>query len=153
MEHQTYASESDAGKNPAAQESILTDIVDKQSYEKPLKNARGWLYVVAAFQLAMGFYEYFTVDDNVVAAVALGIDALVGLTFFLLALWSKKKPVQAFLTALICYITISAGFMALDASNAFKGILIKILVVVALVKAYNSAKEYVAIKASLGEDI
>lgn len=153
MDNQTNPYATTTLKEAPPQESILTDMVDRESYEKPLKNARTWLYVIAGIQLAMGFYEYFTVEDNIVASLALGIQAVIALTFFLLALWSKKKPVHAFLAALICYITVVAGFMLLDPTNIYKGILIKILVVVALVKAYNSAKEYVAIQSSLGEEV
>lgn len=153
MDNQTNSTGTATVQDAPQQESILTDIVDKESYEKPLKNARTWLYVIAALQLAMGLYEFFTVEDNLVASIALGIQATIALAFFLLALWSKKKPVQAFLTALICYIIVVAGFMLLDPTNIYKGIIIKILVVVALVKAYNSAKEYVALQSSLGEEV
>ena len=154
MNHQTNAPvASTTEQDTAARESILADIVDTEPFEKTLRNARGWLYVVAAIQLAMGLYEYFTLDDNVAAAIVLGVEALIALTFFLLALWSKKKPVQAFLTALICYVTFVVGFMLLDASNIYRGVIVKILVVVALVKAYNSAREYVALKSSLGEEL
>lgn len=153
MDNQTNTTAQDSLHDTVPQENILTNIVDTEEYEKPLRNARGWLYAVAGFQLAMGFYEYFTTDNHLVGAVALGIDAFIALVFLVLALWSRKKPVPAFLSALVCYITFSVGFMLLDSSNIFKGLLIKILVVIALVKAYNSAKEYVAIKDSLGEDL
>lgn len=153
MNHQTNASEPGTLQETAAPESIFTGFVDKEPYEKKMKNARGWLYVVACLQLLMGVYEYFSAEENLVGVIAFGIDAFIAALFLVLALWSRKKPVPAFLAALICYITFAIGFMLLDSANIYKGLLVKILVVVALVKAYNSAREYVAIQSSLGGDI
>jgi hypothetical protein len=130
-------------------ESIFNNLVDLELYEKSLKNARTWLYVIAAFQFLMGVYEYFTVEDNVVAAIAFGIDAFIGLTFLALAIWSKKKPTIAFALALGLYVLFLISFMILDSSNIFKGVIIKILVIVALVKANRDARKYEEVKASI----
>src|SRR5690242_16705263 len=84
-------------------ESIFTDVYDLAPYEKTMKNARIWLYVIAGIQFIMGIYEYNTTADPTVAAVAFGIDAFIALTFLGLALWSRKKPVIAFTIALVFY--------------------------------------------------
>ena len=62
-------------------ESIFTNLVDLAPYEKSLKNARTWLYIIAALQFGIGIFEYFTIDDKTVAAVAFGIDTFVALVF------------------------------------------------------------------------
>lgn len=153
MHHPTNTSPSESIRQqaPAEQETILSGLADPRAYEKHVKNARIWLYVIAGFQVVLGFVEYFTLDENILAAAALGIDALIGVFFFALAQWSRKKPVPAFLTALIAYIVLVVGLMILDPSNISVGIIIKIVVVIALFKAYRSAKEYEELKASLGE--
>ena len=133
------------------QESILSNMVDVAPFERALKNARIWLYIVAGIQMVTGFYEYYTIENKITAAVALGIDSFIALTFFLLAQWSKKSPETAFLLALIVYILFVIGLVALDAANIYRGIIIKIVVVIALVKAYNSARLYQQIKTSLGD--
>ena len=43
-----------------------------------------------------------------------GIDAFVAAIFLVLALWSRKSPVPAFTTALICYLLFNVIFMILD---------------------------------------
>ena len=139
--------------DPLPQQSIFSEIVDYTPLEKSMKNARIWLYVIAALQLIMGIVEYVNTADKFIAWLAFGIDAGIGLIFLGLALWSRKKPKTAFTTALVLYLLINAGFMLLDPENIFKGILIKIIVVVALVKANNNARKYEDIKKSLGEGV
>lgn len=127
-------------------ESILEDAIDTSSYEKTLRNGRIWLYVIAGMQGLMGIYEYATTQEQTIALLALGIDFFIGAVFLTLALWSRKKPIPAFTLALILYIVFVVGFMLLDTSNMYKGILIKILVVIALIKANKDAREFVAAK-------
>jgi hypothetical protein len=128
------------------QESILEDTIDTSAYEKTLKRGRVWLYIIAAMQSLMGIYEYATEPDNTIGLIAMGIDMFIGATFLTLALWSRSKPIPAFTTALVLYILFVAGFMWLDPSNIYKGILIKIFVVIALFKANRDAREFVAAK-------
>ena len=142
--------QTDLEPQPQSSETIFNNLVDLEPYEKSLKNARVWLYVIAGIQFAMGIYEYFTVEDNVVAAVAFGIDAFIALGFLTLALWSKKKPVIAFAIALGFYILFLVSFIFLDPANIFKGLILKILVIVALIKANRDARKYEEVKASLG---
>ena len=134
-------------------ENIFSEMVDYTPLEKSMKNARIWLYVIAGMQLIMGIYEYATTDDPFVAWLAFGIDSGIGAIFFFLALWSRKKPKLAFTAALILYLAFNIGFMVMDPENIFKGILIKAIVVVALVKANKNARKYEEIKSSLGETI
>lgn len=137
------------------EESIFNDVYDLTPYEKSMKNDRIWLYVITAAQFIMGIIEYNTIDDKTVAAIASGIDAFIAVTFLVLSLWSKKKPVIAFTIALVFYIVIVLGLALLsgDFMTLAKGIIFKILVVVALIKANRDARQYEAIKQSLGEEI
>jgi hypothetical protein len=135
---------------PLLTESFLDEIADTEQYEKSLRTARIWLYVIAGLQLLMGFYEYGTTPDQAIGMIAFGIDAFVAVIFFVLALWSRKSPVAAFTTALITYILIVAGFCLLDTSNIYKGIIVKVLVLVALFKANRDARKYEELKRSIG---
>jgi hypothetical protein len=128
------------------QESLFKDIYDLEPYEKSMKNARIWLYVISGFQFAVGIYEYNIVPDPTLAWIAFGIDAALALVFLGLALWSRKKPVPAFTLALSIYVIVQVGMMILDTSTIAKGLLIKILVVIALVKAHRDARKYEALK-------
>lgn len=135
----------------SSQPDLFADIVDTEPYEKTMKSARVWLYVIAAFQAVMGIVEYNMADDATIGLIACIIDFSIAVLFLGLALYSKKNPVLAFTTALILYIALIVGFIALDPSNATKGIVIKVLAIIALVKANKDARKYVQIKQSLGE--
>jgi hypothetical protein len=142
----------DVEQQPQANESIFNDLVDLAPYEKSLKNARIWLYIITGLQFAMGLFEYFTIDDNIIAAVAFGIDAFVAMSFLILALWSKKKPLIAFSIALGFYALFLITFTVLDPSNLFKGLIMKILVTIALIKAVRDAKQYEEVRASISNN-
>jgi hypothetical protein len=50
---------------------------------------------------------------------------------------------------LVFYLLVIAGFMFLDPANLFKGLLVKILVVLALVKANKDAGKFEAVQESI----
>jgi len=130
------------------QATIFNNLIDADEYEKKFKSARTWIYVIAGFQFAMGIFEFIK-EEETVAWIALGIDWTVALIFLLLGLWSRKKPAAAFLSALIFYLAMVTAFAAIDISNVLKGIIFKILIVIALVKAYNTAREYENMKKAI----
>jgi ribose/xylose/arabinose/galactoside ABC-type transport system permease subunit len=133
-------------ETPEEQESLFKDIYDLEPYEKSMKNARIWLYVISGFQFAVAIYEYSIMPDPTSAWIAFGIDTVLALVFLGLALWSRKKPVPAFTLALSIYVIVQSGIMILDTSTIVKGVLIKILVVIALVKANRDARKYEELK-------
>lgn len=140
------------GETPA-QENIFTDLVDDSQYDRSLRNARIWLYVLAGLQLAVGCYEYYNTPDHQIGSIAFGIDAFIGAIFLALSLWSKKKPVTAFLSALIFYIVVILILAYFDPASIIKGVLFKIFFVIALIKAYRDAKESYDIKKAAGLDL
>jgi len=137
------------------QESIFAnEEVTLKGYDKSLKNARTLLYVVAILQVGMGVFEYFKYQDydEDIRLLAMGIDIAIGLPFLILAIWSYKKPLPAFLTALILYPVIIVGFTIWNPENLTSGIVLKIIVIVALWKAYKDAKENEELKKSFGRE-
>jgi hypothetical protein len=133
------------------QDNIFSEVYDLEPYEKTLKNARIWLYVISGLQLLMGIIEYNTIDEPEVGYIVLGIQSFIAVTFLVLALWSRKKPVPAFTIALVLYVLFNVLFMMMDTSNVFRGVIIKIFVVIALVKANRDARKYQEIKDSIGK--
>jgi hypothetical protein len=85
-------------------------------------------------------------EEGMVAWFAAGVDWFIALCFLLLAVWSRKKPATAFLTSLIFYGCIIVALALLDPASILKGIIFKILIIIALYKAYTMAKEYEALK-------
>ncbi len=119
-------------------------------YDKNIRRARIWLFVVVGLQFLAAIIMYAVSPEGDVLiggmevsakAFEASIQAFVGFIFLGFALWSKQKPVQAFTAALITYIALYFLFGILDPSNFFRGIIIKIFLVIALIKGLKDAKE------------
>lgn len=88
--------------------------------------------------------------------LSFGISAVVALIFLGLGFWADKNPYPAILTALILYLALNllsiAGTMMSSepAVSAFRGIIVKIIIVVYLIKGLNNAAEARRIKNALG---
>ena len=133
-----------------SQETMFSDIVDIKPYEKSLKNARIWLYVISAIQVVFGVVQYAIADDKEIGLVVAIVEAGIGVLFFLFALWSYKKPATAFMTALVTFVVIHIGSAIIEPTQIYKGIILKILVIVALVKGFNNAREVEKLKEATG---
>ena len=133
-----------------SQESVFSDVVDIRPYEKALKNARIWLYVIAGLQVIFGIVQYAITDDKELGLIVAVIEAGIGVLFFLFALWSYKKPATAFMTALITFVVIHVGAAIVEPTQIYKGIILKILVIVALVKGFNNAREVEKLREATG---
>ena len=134
-----------------ADETIFGEMLDTKRYEKSLKNARIYLYIIAALQVVVGIYQYSQATDTETAIFLGGIPIALGLLFLVYAFWSYKKPVVAFMTALVTFVAAHLITMIDDPTSIYKGIILKVLVVVALVKAYKDAREVEKLKESMGE--
>ena len=134
-----------------SESNLFGDMVNLAPYERTMRNARIWLYVLAGLQAIMAFVEYRIVDDPELATTAALIDGGIALLFLGLALISKKYPVPSFTIALVFYLLIQAFvvYTADDPTDVFKGAILKVLLVVALVKANIDARKYERMKAML----
>lgn len=132
------------------QDGLFNDIVDTAPYEKSLKTARIYLYIIATIQFGIGVYEYLSTEDKELALIAGAVDAGIGVLFLLFALWSYKKPAIAFMTALIAFLVIHIGLAFLDSTHIYKGIILKVLVIVALIKGFNDARQVEKLRESVG---
>ena len=127
--------------SPANEESIFNENeFSMQGYDKHIKNARNALFIVAGVQLIAVLYSIFTTTGAVMWITA-GITLAVALIFFLLGLWTKKKPFTAILIALIIYVGLWVADSIYDPAYIYKGILLKIIIIVYLVIGMRDAKE------------
>jgi hypothetical protein len=149
MDQQSQPADGITQQSDNSQETIFAGLADTTGYDRNLRRARIWLYVIAGIQLVMGIYEYSEMATTQLGIIAFCIDAGIGAIFLGLSLWSRKKPVTAFLTALIFYIAVMLIMVILDPSSIIKGIIIKVLFIIALIKAYQDARDNEAIRNSL----
>ena len=129
--------------NQKQPESIFSeeDFVN-QGYDKHIKQARNAIFAVAiiitisvlilAFNNSM-YNEYLWADLLIYGIFIVG--------FVLLGFWTKKKPYYAIVAALVLYAVFIALNAILDITTLYKGIIVKIIIIVLLIKGINDAKE------------
>jgi hypothetical protein len=117
--------------------------------KKHLDTARNYLILVTVLQLAGAAVLYFALQGQPIPPdlmpriyLAYGIVIGAGVAFLVLALLVHKFPLPVTIIALILFITLHAIDAIADPSALMRGWLIKILVVVALVKAIQAAAAY-----------
>lgn len=117
--------------------------------KKHLDTARNYLLLVVVLQIAGAALLYFALSQvqippeampQVYLAYAVVIGA--GVAFLILALLVHKFPLPATIIALVLFITLHAIDAVADPSALARGWLVKILVIVALVKAIQAAAAY-----------
>jgi prepilin signal peptidase PulO-like enzyme (type II secretory pathway) len=113
-----------------------------QQYDKHIRQARNAIFAVAilltlsvALMVATspGSYEYLWFDLLLWGAFIV--------VFVVLGFWTKKKPFYAIVSALVLYGFFIALNAYLDPATIIKGILVKIIIIVFLVKGLRDAKE------------
>jgi hypothetical protein len=110
-----------------------------EGYDKPVRNARIMLFVVAGIELI----SLVVVKNNTPEpekTIAVSISILVALFFALFALWTKTKPYKAIIAALILYSSLLLISIIVSPISIFQGWVIKILVYVILLSSISNAK-------------
>lgn len=110
-------------------------------------NGSGWILAICILQFIGGLIMYGVAVSNSRAgdlgAVAVLITTMMlAVIFFGLWLWGRKSPFPALLTALIVFVTFHLLDAVLDPMTLFRGIIVKIMVLVGLSTAVKKA--YVA---------
>jgi hypothetical protein len=123
-----------------------------QGYDKHIRQARNAIFTAAIILLinlvVLGFtvsddYQYFWIDMIIWGLFILG--------FVGLGLWTKKKPYYAIIGALILYSAFIILNAVLDISTLWKGIILKIVIIVLLVKGLSDAKNAQEMKEQIGQ--
>ncbi|HEY5408336.1 MAG TPA: hypothetical protein VIJ92_14675 [Ginsengibacter sp.] len=132
-------------------ESIFTDDeLSLEGYDKNIRQARNILFFLAALQMLLGIYLLFTSQGNS-GWVSFAITTVVAVIFLLLGFWTKVKPYTAIISGLIIYILLWIGDAIYDPTYIYKGILIKVFIIIYLIKGLKDAKEAQAMKSMLGK--
>ena len=121
-----------------------------EGYDKHIRNARIMLYVLAGLTF-LSIYSLFPFDDNPMRLILAISIAAFGIVFIVLALWTKKKPYYAILTALIIFLVMEGLAALIDPVSLWQGWLLKIAVIVLLLLGLRNAKESQDMMATLGK--
>jgi hypothetical protein len=121
-----------------------------EGYDKHIRNARNILFVVAGIQL-LGLLTVKN-EDDLARSITIGIIVFVALLFAGLAFWTKKRPFAALLTALILYGSLLILDAVFEPSTIYKGLVLKIGIIVSLISGLRNAKEAEDLKKAFGKD-
>lgn len=124
------------------QENLLEDMYDYNSmegYDKPVRNARILLFVIAGLQLIPIFL--IPPMDDLEKYITIGIYVFFAAVFAALALWTKRKPYTAIIAALCVYTGIILLAAYFQPSSIFQGLVLKAVVYVMLIVGLRNAKD------------
>ena len=116
--------------------------LELQGYETGIKKARNTLFFTAAL---------FFISELILGAVAdaeftplfFAIIIIQSGIFVALAFWTKRKPYAAILIGLIYFLLLwGLSIVLYGAEAAYKGIIVKIIIITFLVKAIKPAKAW-----------
>jgi len=135
-------------------ENVISDYyegvkdLEMQGYESGIKKARNALFVTAALVFISELVGV-SMQGMEITPLVIGIALLEGGLFVALAFWTKTKPLAAIITGLILFVILWGITIALsDASAIYKGIIIKVIIIVTLVTAIKPAKAWEDLKKS-----
>ena len=153
MEQPNIPQDQPGSQLPAEQqeESIFQESdYSMEGYDKHIRRARNALFFVAAVQAISIFFV--KEDDDNVRNITIGILVFIALVFVGLALWTKKRPYTALITALALYGSLLILDAVGDPSTLIKGIFLKIAIVVSLITGLRNAKEAIDLRKAFGKD-
>lgn len=133
-------------------ETIFTpEEFSMEGYDKHIRQARNAIFIAAAVLLLNVIILAATVPPEY---ELLWLDLIIWGTFIAgfvaLGFWTKKKPYYAILGALILYAIFIVLNAVLDITSLYKGIILKVVVVVFLIKGLKDAKEAQEMQAQIG---
>ena len=123
----------------------LSEAQNRTADQQKIRTGRGWILAVAILNTLVGAFWTFagtTVEEGSGkdALLMLGIASIViGFIFLACWLWAKRSPFPAALTALLIYIALLAAEIIAEPSTAANGILLKLLFLIGLSSAVQSA--------------
>lgn len=101
-----------------------------------IRRARTTLYIMAGLCFLAGLF--FSFSDNILDGV---VYLILALFYLIMVAWSNRQPFAAMPTSLIVFITIQLLSAIVDPVYLFKGIIIKVVIVIAFVRGVQSAKD------------
>lgn len=116
--------------------------LERQGYETGIKKARTALFVTAGL-LLLGEVLTISMEGLEWTPLMIGIVAIEVGIFVALGFWTKTKPYSAIITGLVLFIIYwIAGIVISNGEGAYKGVIVKIIIVVYLVQAIKPAKAW-----------
>jgi len=116
--------------------------MELEGYQTGIKKARNALFVTAALllvgEIISAASSGLEITPLLIGIVVVEVGAFIGL-----ALWTKTKPFTAIITGLILFVLLwVAAIVYVSPDAAYKGIVIRIVIIVNLITAIKPAKAW-----------
>ncbi|HMH24125.1 MAG TPA: hypothetical protein VK563_20215 [Puia sp.] len=141
---------STSGEQPQEESIFQEDEFSMKGYDKHIKNARIMLFVIGGLQL-FGVFTSMSLPDPA-RWISMTVYIVFGLVFAGLGLWTHKKPYAALLTALIIYLSLQVIGGIYDPTTIYKGLILKIGILVMLIIGLRNAKEAQDMERAFGKN-
>lgn len=123
--------------------------VQSEALDAQARKAAGALLAVAILQAIFGAILLFTArgaalgdPDLEVDAFVIGSVCAVAALFFGLYLWARRNPLPAAIVGLVVYATLHLLEAVADPSSIARGIIVKLIIVIVLVKAIQAGMQH-----------
>lgn len=127
------------GKEINEIELSAADRIIAEDQKKKMKQAGTTLLVVAIIQIVVG--TLLGGISNFETEQLIGIYGI-GIVFFGLYFWSRKSPFPAVVAGLIIFITVHLIDGIVDPNQIYKGLIMKVIVLIFLIKGVSAGLEY-----------
>lgn len=125
------------------QQNFMTQLtvnqIDLEEYHNKIKKGRNSLYYVAVAFAVGTLLEIAQASDQSLKVAMLIVCLIVCSIFVFLAIWSKRKPLAALVSGSALYGILIASSAIVDPLSLFKGIILKIIVIVCLINGIRAA--------------
>lgn len=133
-------------------------IIQAEELARHARKASGALIVVGILQAVFG--TFLVVMAGVIAArqdaeqdFSVGATAIVvygiAVLFLGLGLWARRNPLPAAITGLVVFVTVHALDAVADPTALIRGIVVKVIIVLILIRAVSAGTRYQALMRSL----
>ncbi|MBG9375359.1 hypothetical protein I5907_03885 [Panacibacter sp. DH6] len=129
-------------QNPEQPTEQLQDDYDPNSmegYDKPVRNAKIILFLIAGLQLLPLFMPGDMQEP--VRTITIASTLAVAFVFAFFAWWTSYKPYWSILAALIFYILLLTASAIMQPATIIQGVIAKVIAITLLIYALGNAKE------------
>ena len=141
MEHQK--SQSVDEQSSVFDQDDALDQHQRALFQHGIKKARTALFVAGGLMFVVDMVMLLIQRAQVNTAYFYGVvafDTLILGVFIGLGLWTKRKPYSAILAGLLLFCAIQLLAMVFDPTNIYKGLIVKVVVIITLVSGLKKAR-------------
>jgi len=121
---------------------------DRDQHRAGVRKARNTLFIAGGLMFVVDMVLLLIQLNNLDGAEinytylygVVGLDILLLAAFIGLGIWTKRKPYTAILIGLILFCVVQLVAMIGDPTNIYKGVIVKLVVIVSLVSGLKKAK-------------